>query len=160
MGSPTARREIFAAARQIPIEQRGHDRQRIGVGVEAMRLLIGRKDKRAVHLHSEQIAHCVGIFGAIEAMQICRAARVRIRSSRAIELSLEPADDRVVGLVVGAPARGGGIARDRSFRTTFSHVSGELAMRSASCGSSTKLPAFNFGLWQDTQYVAHEIPCW
>ena len=88
---------------EVPIEQGGHNRQRIGVGVKAMRLLVRRKKKRAVHLHSEQIAHRVRIFGAIEAMQICRAARIRIRGSRTIELSLEPACDGVVGRIVGAP---------------------------------------------------------
>ena len=92
-----------------------------------MRLLVWRKNERAVDLNTQQIAHRVGVFGAIQAMEVCRPAGIRARRRCAIELGLEPSRDRVVRALSGRRLRGGGIARDRSFRTTFSQVSGDCA---------------------------------
>ena len=40
--------------RQISIEKRGHDGERIGVRVETVRLLVWREHGRAVDLHAEK----------------------------------------------------------------------------------------------------------
>ncbi len=92
----------LCGSRQIAIEQRRHYRQRIRIGVEAVRLLVRRKHERAVNLDAEKIAHRVGVLSAIETMEIRGPSRIGVGGCHSIELGLEPCGNRVVGLAVGA----------------------------------------------------------
>ncbi len=94
----------FRRRGQIAIEQRRDDRQRIGVGVEAVGLFVGRQDEGAVNLHAKQIADGIRVFSAVETMQVRGPARVWVRGSCPVELTLEPRRDSVVGMAIGPPA--------------------------------------------------------
>ena len=99
----------------------------------------------------EQIANRVGVFAAVQPMQIGGTARIRTSAGRAVQFLLEPGRHRVVGGVVGASHAGGGIERLRSFTTTFSQASAERPTWTASAASSENPPTFARSLWQVTQ---------
>ena len=71
-------------------------------------------------------------------MEIRRPARIRTRKCCAIQFRLEPRGDGVIGGIVGRGMLAGGIARLRSCTTTFSHVSAEFEIWSASALSRSR----------------------
>ena len=99
--SPTARRAIAAAADTYRSKQCRLHRKRLGIVLEPERLGIRRQHRLRVHIHRDQIAHCVGVFGAIETMQAGRMARVHMSRSRAVNFRFQPSSDFVVGGIVG-----------------------------------------------------------
>ena len=53
-----------------------------------------------IDINPDQVAHGVGIFGAIETMQAGGAARIHMRRGRAVEFRLQPAGGGIIGGVI------------------------------------------------------------
>ena len=83
--------------REIPLEERGRDPQCAGVVVEAPADVVGRQQRRGVHLEPQEVAHGVGVLGAVQAAQRRRAGVPR---RRRVERALERRGQRVVGGLV------------------------------------------------------------
>ncbi len=90
--------------RQIAIEQRRLHRQRVGVGIEAAGLRIGRQHGRRIDLDTEQIANRIRVFSSIEAMKAGGASGIGMRRGSEVERGFEPAGGGVVGRVVRPPS--------------------------------------------------------
>ena len=95
--------------------------------VEAVPRFVGRQQRPSVDLQSQQIADRMAVLGPVEPMD---GRRARIGVSRAPRSSAVTSHDAsasyAAGSGLGRP--GGGIARARSFRTTFSHASTSSSM--------------------------------
>src|SRR5262245_50169096 len=61
---------------EIPIKECGRDQKRIGIGVEAVRLLVRRKHGRNVDYNGQDVASRAALLGTIEAMQVRRSSRI------------------------------------------------------------------------------------
>ena len=83
--------------REIPLEQRGRNPQCAGVVVEAPADVVGRQQRRGVHLEAQEVAHGAGVLRAVQAAQR-RCACVPRR--RRVERALERRGQRVVGGLV------------------------------------------------------------
>ena len=133
--------------RQVAIEQRRLDAKRVGVGVEPVGLRIGRQHRRGIDLDAEQVAHGVGVLGAIEAMEARRPTGIRARRGGAVQLASPTTwQRRHTSRCRAAACSSGGIDRLRSCTTTFSQVSDEFATWSASALSSSRFAVFNRSL--------------
>ena len=82
--------------REIAIEQRRDNGERVGVRVETVGLLVGRKHGRAVDLDANQIADGIRIFSAIQTMKVGRPARIRVGLCGAIQFRFQPGGRSVV----------------------------------------------------------------
>ena len=77
--------------RQVALLQRRRHAEHVGDIVEAVGRIVGRQQRRDVHVDREHVANRVGVLGAVQAMQH-RPAGIGRRGRRPIELALEPAD--------------------------------------------------------------------
>src|SRR5436309_13479020 len=50
---------------EVAFRQRGRERQRVGVVVETVTGSVGRQQGRPVNVEGQQVADCVGVFGAV-----------------------------------------------------------------------------------------------
>ena len=96
-----ASRAIFVAANRYLVEQRRLHQKRVGVGIETVGLFVGRQQFRPIHLDPDQVAHRVGILGAIQAMHFGRPPRINVRCRGTIQFRFQPPGDRVVSGVIG-----------------------------------------------------------
>src|SRR5207249_11002978 len=71
----------FCRSVEIAIQKSRRHQERIGVGVEAMRLLIGRQHGRRIDLDPDQIATRIRIFCAVEAVEARDRKSTRLNSS-------------------------------------------------------------------------------
>ena len=117
--------------RQVPLQVRRRDRQRVGELVEAaVGGFVAGQLRPHVEIEAEQIADGVVVFRAVQAMDGADSAGVRIGRPRAIELGLEQVDDRIIGLRVRTgPAWRRHRARSKLLDDALPHVSvrGRLA---------------------------------
>ena len=77
----------FATARarhDVLIEERRGDLQGAGNVVEAVADVVGGEQSRGVDINAEQVAHRVGIFGSIQAVN-ADAARIEVRGAGLIQ---------------------------------------------------------------------------
>ncbi len=89
----------FARRRQVRFQQRRRHPQNFRDVVEPVALVVGRQQRRHVHLQPQQIADRVRVLGAIQPMQR-RAPRLGMRRVRLIERGLKPGDQPVdLGLI-------------------------------------------------------------
>ena len=91
--------------RQVALEMRRRDRQRLGDVVEAaVGGLVARQERLHIEAHRierEQIANRVVVFSTVEAMHGNRSRVRRRQRGRAIDFVLEPACDRAIRGGVG-----------------------------------------------------------
>ena len=82
--------------REIPLQQRWRDRQDRRHVVEAVHVgVVGRQQRRHVHLDLQQIAYGVPVLRPVEAMEGLGPAHHHVRGGGAIELGLQVADQRL-----------------------------------------------------------------
>ena len=91
----------------VPLEQRRGDLQDPRDVVEPVALVVGRDQRRGIDVERQQIADCVLILGAVEAVQRLRAPRVGLRRRHAIDLRLQPGSEPVADGRVRARSSGG-----------------------------------------------------
>ena len=93
-------RADLTRGRQIRLQQCRRAALRIGDVVEAERRVVGRQQRRHVHIEPQQIADRIAVLGAIQAAKH-RAAREWLHR-RPVEFALQPRDQPIVGGRVGA----------------------------------------------------------
>ena len=76
----------------VLVEERRRDLQRGGDVVEAVARFVARQDVGRVDLDAEQVAHGVGVFLAVEAMQ-AHVARVLVLLAGLVEVAFDPGDE-------------------------------------------------------------------
>ena len=90
--------------RQVPLHQGRRDRQHLGVVVEALGVgVVGRQQLVDVHVEPDEVAHRVAVLGAVEPVRGHRPPHGRTVGGGAVELGLEPRDQRRADAVVGPP---------------------------------------------------------
>ena len=130
-----------SGGRQVAIEQRRRDREHVCDIVEAVLVgVVNREDGVDIDVEAEHIAHGVPILRTIQPVNAARAAGVRVAVRRAIQLVLEPRDERAYrGRVRLATARG----RHRSHPQLLQHFLQTSARNATSAisGVSNASPA-------------------
>ena len=89
--------------RQIPFEERGGDPQCAGVVVEAAADVVGRQERRGVHVEPQEVAHGVGVLRAVQAAQRRRAGVPRRQPRRARARATRPVRRRPPGPASASP---------------------------------------------------------
>ncbi len=77
----------------VLVEEGRRDLQRGGDVVEALARLVARQHVGRIDLDAEQVAHGVGVFLAVQAMQ-ADMARIRMRLAGLVEVAFHPGDER------------------------------------------------------------------
>ena len=113
--------------REVAFQMDSGDGEDVGEVVEAaVRRLVTRQQRlhvEAARVQCDQVTQGVAVFRAVEAVDGADAARARIGGPRPIELGLEPAGHRVIGLGVRAgPPRRRHRSRPQLFDDTFPYV--------------------------------------
>ena len=92
----------LAGGRQVALHEGGRDGQHVGVVVEAVLVeVVGRQQVVDVHVHRQQVAHRVGVLGAVQAVHGLGASGVGRAQGDAVDLRFQPPRDPVVDLGVG-----------------------------------------------------------
>ncbi len=91
---------------EVALEHGRRERLDVGDVVEAVADRVGRQQGADIDVDAEQIAHRVGVFGAIQPLERS-AAGVRPQRGRAIEPILERGRERGEGLFIGTFRTGG-----------------------------------------------------
>src|SRR5262249_39908334 len=79
-----------------------------GGAVEAVIGLVGRQQRRGVHVQRQEVPDGVLVFGAVQPSQGGGSAGVGAHGGRAVQVGLEGGDERLVRLLVRARLAGGG----------------------------------------------------
>ena len=119
--------ELADAARRehVAAEQRRRHRQHLGDVVEALVRLVGRQQLLGVDLQRQQVADGVAVLEAVQAV-IGDAARIRVGGGVAVELGLQPGNERVELRRLGTAASRG---RHRAAAQLADHLLPDLGAR-------------------------------
>ena len=85
----------LAGGGHVALQERRRQREHIGDVVEAVARIVGRQERSNVDFEREQIAHRVGVFGAVQPMND-RASWIRVRGAVRVERRFDPFGDRVI----------------------------------------------------------------
>ena len=101
---------------EVLVEERRRHLQHLGDVVEAVAQVVLRQQRRGIDLETEQVAHRVRVFAAVQAMQL-HVARVRVGAG--VERPSIQCTKASSFAVSGRGSPGGGISRPRMRFTTF-----------------------------------------
>ena len=137
--------------RRVALEQRRRHVQHLADVVEAVGRLVGRQQRRHVHVERQQIADRVGVLGAVQTMDR-RMAGKRRRRGRAIDGGLEPrAPGRLASRRPAAACRRAAWRRSAPCGSRVPRWRRRPARATGSCASSARPPVLRRWLWQVTQ---------
>ncbi len=112
----------LAGGAHVGIHQRGRQAQHFGHVVEAVAEIIAGQQLVRIDFHAQQVAHRVGVLGAIHPMQR-RVAEIRMRGGPGVDAAGEAREEAVQRRIVGTL-----LARRRHHlhASTANHLFGQL----------------------------------